>query len=138
MFVRVPGPLTVLLAKVVAPFKTASTARFRVDEVSDRACSPKSVVRFAVVLLKESAPDPSRIPFWLNMPPVTVSVRPAPVVIVPVFVNVGVVPDWLIVRLALVASIVPLLRWSAADLAIAVAGWINIVRWWSPSGFRFR
>ena len=45
---------------------------------------------------------------WLSAPPFTVSVSPAAMLIAPVFVRLGVVPLWVIVRSPPLTSIVPL------------------------------
>ncbi len=120
--VSVPGPFSVTLSK---PRAVVPLSRF--------------VVKLPVRFERASVPAPPSVPaLWFSVPPLTEKVRPAPIVIVPVFVKLGVVPLWLRARFAPLTSIVPLL--TCAALAGSMVSGCSTVRvpWLSSWARRVR
>ncbi len=113
--VSVPGPFSVTLSK---PRAVVPLSRF--------------VVKLPVRFERASVPAPPSVPaLWFSVPPLTEKVRPAPIVIVPVFVKLGVVPLWLRARFAPLTSIVPLLRCAALEPLMVSGCWTETVPWLS-------
>src|SRR5687767_6781642 len=67
-----------------------------------------------------------------------VMVKPLPIATGPVLVKLGVVPDWVTVRLPPLREIEPLLRWSE-EPRLTVRGWPTLsVPWLSIAALRLR
>ena len=106
-----PGPLTVDPLNVNAsPVVDTAVPNVTVDAAAENAPSVKLVFNVAVTVLRTSAPPPFRTApvCCVKTPPLMVHTRPAPTVIEPVFVKLGLVPNWVSVRSPVLSVIVPL------------------------------
>ena len=106
-----PGPFTVDPLNVNAsPAVDTAVPNVTVEEMAENALSVKLVLNVALMLLRASAPPPfNTAPLCcVKAPPLIAHTRPAPTVIVPVFVKLGVVPVCVSVQSAPVTLMVPL------------------------------
>ena len=82
------------------------------------AALEKSVPRLRVALLIAKVPAPESVPpLWLKVPPLMARAWPLAMVMAPVLVKLGLVPDWLTVRSPPLTLMVPsLVCWAEAAL----------------------
>lgn len=128
--VTVPGPLRVELESESATVPVPRLGvRLRVVEVSESAAGAIGAVTAAVAPLRARVPAPVMEPAeWPKLPlPLIVSACPAPIVMAPVLVKLGVVPLCTMLRLPPESASVPELRWSAPARVTLVAIPIVIV-----------
>ena len=106
--VRPAGSVSVEPDVVSAP-SVKGVVNVAVDVVTLSPPSVKAGVMVAVVPVRASVPAPPSVPLdTATVPPLMVKTRPAPIVIVPVVVKLGLVPDCVIVRSPVVSVMVPL------------------------------
>ena len=127
-------PSTVRPGAVSVPPKTRSEsptgivyALVRLEPVlkSKRVRAVAGVMVSATLVSDSVAASPTRVPAERSRaPPVTVSVRPAASVMLPVFVKLGVVPVCAMPKFCVVSAIVPLLRCAALAL-LSVSGCVS-------------
>ena len=91
---------------------------FTVELLNSTEATPlsKSPPKPAVTLESDQVPAPRMVPaVWLKAPPLKEKLPPLPMVMLPVFVNEGLVPDWETTSPP-VTEMAPLLVWAADGL----------------------